>query len=216
MNALAHVTRHVLADVRSLERGRWSPAAEGFDARGLFGLLVLDGMLVRRVAVGRRYAAELLGEGDLIRPDQEDADPYATVAQSAEWRVLSPVRVAVLDHELVTGLAGLAGVLPELAGRAIQRSRALVLRGAIGQIPNLADRVHLVLWHLADRWGQRDRGAVTLRVQLDQNLLAELASAKRTSVNAALRELCDRGAVESRGGYWALWGEPPGDLLVRV
>jgi CRP/FNR family transcriptional regulator, cyclic AMP receptor protein len=205
----ARLRRHVLAEVGTLERGRWNPLAEDFGGRPLFGVLVLDGALVRRVTVGQRHGAELLGEGDLIRPHQEDADGYASVAQTAEWSVLAPARLAVLDHDLIAGLAGVDGVLPELAARALNRSRALALRLAITQIPNLAKRLHLMLWHLADRWGRQEDGCVTLGLRLPQDLLADLLSAQRTSVNAALAELVGQGAIENRDGTWALCGDPP-------
>jgi hypothetical protein len=137
------------------------------------------------------------------------------VSQTAAWSVLAPTRLAVLDHDLIAGLAGVDGVLPELAGRAINRSRALVLRLAITQIPHLADRVHLMLWHLADRWGRRENGSVTVGLRLPQDLLAELVSAQRTSVNSALRGLARRGVIESRAGVWVLCGDPPGELYAH-
>jgi CRP/FNR family cyclic AMP-dependent transcriptional regulator len=209
----ARLSRHVLAEVAVLDRGQWDPGAEELGKYPLFGLLILEGAVVRRVTVGQRHGAELMGEGDLIRPDQEDADRYAVVPQTAVWSVLAPTRVALLDHDLVAGMAGVPGVLPELAGRAIDRSRALALRLAISQIPNLADRLHLLLWHLADRWGRQENGCVRLGLRLSQDLLADLLSARRTSVNAALADLTRKGAVENRDGVWALCGDPPGELL---
>jgi CRP-like cAMP-binding protein len=171
---------------------------------------LLDGIIVRRVTLAGRRSAELLGAGDLIRPHQAACDPYALVASRAEWQTLHPVRAARLDEDLTRGLATLPGVLSELAARAVERSRALAVRMAIAQIPNLEARIELLLWHLADRWGRRERGKVTLPVRLPQGLLAELACAHRTSVNSALRELVCRGVVESQGtGRWALVGDPP-------
>ena len=41
-------------------------------ARGGYGLLIVEGLLLRRVGVGGRYAAELLGPGDLLRPWQTE------------------------------------------------------------------------------------------------------------------------------------------------
>ena len=38
------------------------------------GLLVLDGLMFRRVGIDRRFGAELIGEGDLLRAP----DPRAT------------------------------------------------------------------------------------------------------------------------------------------
>ena len=42
--------------------------------RKALGLLVLDGLIIRRVGVAGRFGAELLGDGDLLRPwEREDA-----------------------------------------------------------------------------------------------------------------------------------------------
>jgi CRP/FNR family cyclic AMP-dependent transcriptional regulator len=201
------------AEVQSLARGNWLPQNERFVAPPL-GLLLLEGVLVRRVTVGRRHTAELLGEGDLIRPHQTDTDEYANIAQSASWTVAVPARLAVLSPDLVAGLAGFDGVLSEIVGRAVERSRALALRLAITQTPNMAERVHLLLWHLADRWGHREGGRVVLGLRLPQGLLAELLGAHRSSVNAALHDLVQRGTIEQHVDTWALCGDPPGELPV--
>jgi hypothetical protein len=195
--------------VLTLERGRWDPRAEDLGSRPLFGLLVLDGALVRRASVGTRAAAELLGPGDLIRPDLECADQYAAVAQGGSWSVITPVRLARLDHDLIAGLAGVGEILPELVARALQRARALTLQLAISQIPNLAARLHVYLWHLADRWGIRDHEAVRLTLRLPQELLADLVAAHRASVNAAAQELTGQGLVRCDEGYWRLFGDSP-------
>jgi CRP-like cAMP-binding protein len=211
-DVLARLSPHVQAEVGVLARGSWTPRDDRLNG-ALVGLLVLDGLLVRRVTVGRRHTAELLGEGDLIRPQQGDGDEYANVVQSASWTVVAPARVALLSDDLVAALAGVDGVVSELVGRAVERSRALALRLAITQTPRMADRVHLLLWHLADRWGWREGNRVVVGVHLPQDLLADLLGAHRTSVNHALHELVDRHVIEDHRGAWALCGEPPGELL---
>src|SRR5947209_363292 len=45
---------------------RWSPPP--YDPARTFGLLILDGLLGRRIRVGRTVGTELLGAGDIIRP----------------------------------------------------------------------------------------------------------------------------------------------------
>lgn len=210
---LSRLRRHVLADTWTLERGHWAASDEPICLPSLFGLLVLDGVLVRRVTVGQRHSAELLGQGDIIRPQQAASDAYAIVAQQGEWSVISRACVAVLSHDLVGGLAGLDGVLPDLAARMIQRSRALALRLAMAQAPSVTDRAHVLLWHLADRWGRRERGRVALELRLSQDVLGDLIGAHRSSVNAALRELVEQGAIEMHDGRWDLCGDPPGALL---
>ncbi len=57
----------------------WS--ASGTFPKGL-GLLVLEGLILRRVGLGGRFGSELLGDGDLLRPWQ-DVDPGPTAP--AHW-----------------------------------------------------------------------------------------------------------------------------------
>jgi CRP/FNR family transcriptional regulator, cyclic AMP receptor protein len=204
------------AEGLTLDRGMWRPLAEPQRDHAL-GLLIVRGLIVRRISLAGRSTAELLGSGDMIRPDEPDSDDYATVPQEATWRVLEPVTVALLDHDLVARLSRFEGVLPTLSGRLVQRSRALAVRLAIAQQPNLAARLDLLFWHLADRWGKREGGQVRLTVRLSQQLLADLVGAHRTSVNAALRDLRRRQRIAARrDGTWTLCGDPPSELLARA
>ncbi len=87
--------------------------------------------------------ALLLGSGDVLCPDLADGDAYASVPQRGSWRVLVPVRMAVLDDDLVAGLAGLRWVLAELNRRTLLRSRALALRLALVEEARLETRLEL-------------------------------------------------------------------------
>ena len=68
----ARAAEECVALTRSIKRGRWEPEDEAaaWVGPGGIGLLVLEGLLVRRVGVDGRFGAELLGEGDLLRPWQ--------------------------------------------------------------------------------------------------------------------------------------------------
>ena len=191
-------SREIIAEICSLAPGAWKPAADPTVNETPYGFLVLEGALVRRIAVGGRHSAELLGEGDFLRPQTPDSDEYAIVTQQATWQIIDEVQLALLSEDLINSLAVLPGVLSELATRAVQRSRSLALRMAIAQLPNLEQRLHLLLWHLADRWGRRERGTVVLPLRLTQGLLAELISAQRTSVNP--RSSASSPAASSNAG----------------
>ena len=59
--------RECIARVLSMPVGGWQQdREEGFS--GGIGLLVLDGLFIRRVGIDARFGAELLGEGDLMQP----------------------------------------------------------------------------------------------------------------------------------------------------
>ena len=79
-----------------MPRGRWNvPGPDGL--RDGIGLLVLEGLLLRRVGIDGRFGAELLGVGDLLRPWQGD-DARTTLALTTGWKVLEPVPLAMLDE----------------------------------------------------------------------------------------------------------------------
>jgi len=187
---------------------RWG---ESPDPHGL-GLLVLDGLLIRRVAVDGRFGAELLGEGDILRPWQEDIEP-ATLRASSDWRVVDPTRVAVLDEQF----SRLLGRYPRLAGclmsRAVQRSRHLAVNMAIVHQARVDVRLHMVLWHLASRWGRVRGDGVAVPIRLTHTLLADLVAARRPTVTTALRELARQGVVRAVDDGWLLAGPPPGEFV---
>lgn len=78
------------------------------------------------------------------------------------------------------------------------------------QQPRLSTRLHLLLWHLADRFGRVLTKGVVLPLPLSHELLAQLVGAQRPSVSRALKEL-DRAEVIARrpDGTWWLGGKPP-------
>ena len=63
-----------VAAVITVQPGEWDTHAQADQARGGYGLLALDGILVRRVGYADRYGAELLAAGDLLRPWDFDGD----------------------------------------------------------------------------------------------------------------------------------------------
>ena len=209
--------RETVVALRRIPRGAWFPSPGERGGEADLGLLVLDGLLTRRVALGDRHSVELLGRGDLLRPWQPDCDQYAIVPPRAQWRVLIETDVAVLDERFQADVVGLRGVLGELLGRAVLRSRALALRLAIGQHSKLTVRLTLLFWHLADRWGVRESDAIVLPLPLSHETIAELVSAQRPSVSVALAQLAGEGMLSRRpGGHWAIHGDVPTELGLRA
>jgi hypothetical protein len=200
------------AAVISIAVGGWKdPAAAPQAARGGYGLLVLDGLVVRRVGFDGRWGAELLGPGDLLRPWEGDGDSISgTLPFETYWRVMNPLRIAVLDLPWAARMATYPQVGGELTGRALKRSRRLVTSMAIVQVPRLDDRLWMIFWELADRWGRVHPDGVHLDLPLTHELLSHLAAARRPSVSGALTRLAERGHVKRVGRAWVLVGDPPG------
>ena len=169
---------------------------------------MLDGLLVRRVGVGGRFGAELLAAGDLLRPWQHDGAAEVLPFEMA-WRIVAPIRLAVLDTRWAARMAPYPDVAGELTGRALDRSRRLATLMAISQQPRLDRRVWLLFWELADRHGTVHPDGVHLRLRLTHEVISHLVAARRPSVSAALTRLAKRGVLRRDGGEWLLSGPPP-------
>jgi CRP/FNR family cyclic AMP-dependent transcriptional regulator len=200
-----------VAPLVNLRRGRWQ-----FDrldpAPADIGLLVLDGLILRRVGVDGRFGAELLGEGDLLRPWQRQ-EPVHSLTQTTGWRVLSSGRLAILNADAARCLAGYPELTGRLVARALERSRNLSVNMAIVHQTRVVIRLQMLFWHMADRWGRVGREGVLLPLQLPHSVLADLVAARRPTVTSALSELARTGVVRSTDGGWLLAGDPPGELL---
>jgi CRP-like cAMP-binding protein len=196
------------ARVLRVERGEWDARRDASEVSGGHGLLVLSGVLVRRVGITDHIGAELLGPGDLLRPLEHDGE-QATLPFEATWRALEVLRLAILDHRWSTRMCGYPDVGIALTARAMLRSRRLANTLVIASHPRLDERLRLLLWEFADRYGTVHRDGVHLRLPLTHEVLAELAAARRPSVSTALGRLTRCGQIERRDGLWVLHGEPP-------
>src|SRR3954470_15402929 len=206
--SLERAQRASIAAVLRRPAGSWDAALDSDVARGGFGLLVLDGVLVRRVGVGGRFGAELLAAGDLLRPWQHDGHAGALPFEMA-WRIVAPVRLAALDLRWAMRMAPFPHIAAELTGRALDRSRRLATLMAISQQPRLDQRVWLLFWELADRHGIVHPDGVHLRLRLTHEVISHLVAARRPSVSAALTRLATRGVLRRDGDKWVLSGPPP-------
>jgi hypothetical protein len=180
--------------------------------RAGIGLLILDGLLLRRVGIDGRFGAELLGEGDLLRPWQGD-DIESTLSQTTRWRVLEATRLAVLDVEAARCLAEYPEVTGSLVARALERARNLAINMAIVHQARVHIRLQMLLWHLADRWGRVRSEGVILPMHLTHAVLADLVAARRPTVTTALSQLTRQRLVAPADDGWLLIGDPPGELL---
>ena len=206
-------TRLAVARVVSLPKGIFWPHERFPSEKGTLGMLLLDGMLLRGVAVTDRPTVEVLGPGDVFRPFELDPDPDAMVSGEVGWWALRPARVAVLDASFTRRMSGHPGVIAELAGRLSRRSAASSLRLALVGEPHLSVRLQRVLWQLAGRFGEAQAEGTLVRVPLCHMLLSWLVGARRPAVSRAIGEL-ERAGRLARGpdGTWWLSQQRPEGL----
>jgi CRP/FNR family cyclic AMP-dependent transcriptional regulator len=198
-----------VAQVIAVPVGEWDAVHDADHARGGFGLLMLDGLLVRRVGFDGRFGAELLGAGDILRPWEADGSAGGSLPFETTWRVMVATRLAVLDLGWAARVAPFPQIGGCLTGRALARSRRLATSMAIVQLPRLDERLWMLFWELADRYGRVHADGIHLDVPLTHELLSHLAAARRPSVSGALTRLAEQGRLQRAGREWVLIGDPP-------
>jgi CRP/FNR family transcriptional regulator, cyclic AMP receptor protein len=101
-------------------------------------------------------------------------------------------------------------VMASLMERAIRRARVTSDALAVAQVPRVEDRLLILFWHLADRFGRVTPDGVVLPLRLSHEMLAALIGAQRPTVTAALAPLVERGLVQRRADrQWLLTGDAP-------
>jgi CRP/FNR family cyclic AMP-dependent transcriptional regulator len=198
-----------------LERGDWRPPVIRLPP-GSVGVMVLDGLILRRAESLGRAGVELLGTGDLVRP-WEPGDITDALPMRAGVKVCEPTTLAVLDADFATQVCRWPPIFAALFERMSRRATALVELLAIAQLPRLETRLLYLLWHMADRWGRVGPRGVTLPLRLSQQTLADMTAARRPSVSAALHALMDADRVErvGRGGGYVLRAPAPADAATQ-
>jgi CRP/FNR family transcriptional regulator, cyclic AMP receptor protein len=194
-----------VANVLDLEPPSWDTRAITERAEeGWLGLFVLDGLLLRRVEVGKRSACELFGPTDLIRPWDTDGE-YDPLPITVSWMVLKRSRLAVLDTAFMLRIARWPTISSRLVSRIAQRARYLTLTQAVTHLPRAYARLLILFWLLAERWGRVGTAGVYVTLPLTHEVLAMLIGAHRPTVTIALQRLTRAGfLIRERSDRWLL------------
>jgi len=194
-----------------VRRGVWALPTGLAGEMGRFGLVIVEGMVPREVALGDRHMFELLGPGEVVAP------PVA----SERRRLAGSVRLTATRGTLLVGLgesfARAAGRWPCLLEALLARLEAqrerLALQGLIVHLPRAEDRVLLTLWLLAERWGSPTREGTMLSLALTHDLLGQLTASRRPTATVAVSALEARGSIRRLAdGSWLLTKRAAGDV----
>lgn len=180
--------------------GPWGPR----DPRGHLALMIVEGLLIRRLRIWRSRSAELLGPPDLIRPWDRDGGVALPVTAAVGWEILVPTRVAILDPAFVERAARWPPLGAAFAARGIGRAQSFAIHQAIALHTRVDERLLLLFWHFAGRWGRVTPEGIIVRLQLTHAQLAELAGAQRPSITTALGQLRELGLVLREPDGWLL------------
>jgi CRP-like cAMP-binding protein len=186
------------------------PAGE-LDVAGLmashraFGLVVLGGLIVRRLVLGDAATLRLLGPGDVL-----GAAPgfSSTLVTGRSWAAAAPTRFALLDRDVLLASHRAPRLVAGLHARAAEQVERIALQLAVCQLPRVEDRVLTMLWLLAESWGQVTAHGTSVRLHLTHETLGGLVGARRSTVTLALGELTERGALMRQDRGWLLLERP--------
>lgn len=197
-----------LARILRVERGEWSVPEQ----RPRVGFLIVDGLLARTVVIAGIGCTYLVGPGDLLRPWDDD-EGYRSVPIAVQWDVVEPARIAVLDERFAAVMTRWPPVATNLLARTLRHEQSLAIQLAITCLTGVKVRVHVALWHLADRWGRVERDGVVVPLPLTHETIGRLVRTRRPSVSTALKQLSESGLVTRRDdGAWLLRGSAPTEL----
>ena len=197
--------RRAVAAVVEVGPPEWDPRAVSAMAEpGWLGLFVIDGLMIRRVTVGKRAACELFGPSDLLRPWDADGE-YEPLPINIDWLVLKPVRLAVLDAAFVLRTGQWPSINSGIVSRVVQRARYLSLTEAVMHLPRAHPRLLILFLLLAERWGKVGPDGVRVSLPLTHEVLGMLIGAQRPTVTIALQRLARAGLLRrERTDCWLL------------
>ncbi len=211
---LAQARRYAIAEPCSLPAGIHDPEVVFGDE--LFGVLILDGLLISRVSLGDRCGAALLGPGAMLTPANHAA-ASASLLAPVSWRAPEPVQLALLDQRFLAAISHWPPLAAAVIHRVSDHAHALAFSLAIHCLHHAEARVLALMWHLADRFGNVTRDGTLVPVALNHSAIAELIGTARPSTTLALGKLADQGQLTrlpDRQG-WRLNRPPPQQLTDR-
>ena len=197
--------RRAVAAVVEVGPPQWDTSAVCAMAEpGWLGLFMIDGLMIRRVTVGKRAACELFGPSDLLRPWDADGE-YEPLPIDIDWIVLKTVRLAVLDDAFVLRTAPWPSINSGIVSRVVQRARYLSLTEAVMHLPRAHPRLLILFLLLAERWGKVGPDGVRVSLPLTHEVLGMLIGAQRPTVTIALQRLARAGLLSrERTDCWLL------------
>ncbi len=195
----------VLPAIR-IQAGRWDFEACANDDRvtgSLIGLILIDGVVIREIMLGRYVSARLCGPGDLL--ELPSARNQRSLPAVATMSVPGTAVLALLDDRVLAA----SRRWPRLGGRLLAQALGQVgdagAHQAISQLARVEDRLLALFWHLADRWGRVLVDGVRIDLPLTHGTIGQLIGARRPTVTLGLRALRAGGLLQRRlDGTWLL------------
>ncbi len=204
----AEAALSVVAPMFELPKGPWVMESAVTEP-GALGVLIIDGLAGAHIGTPDRSFLELVGPEDILQPwITLGAD--ASIPTELRWEFLEPTRVLLLGRDAAIAIGAFPELTAALMTRLVLRVRRLAFQLAAQGIVRVEERLSLLLWHFADRWGRVTADGVVLKLALTHQQLAEVAGAQRPSLTSAVGALESQGHLSRRPGHeWVLHGDPP-------
>ena len=178
----------------SIGRGTWRPPAVADEAS--LGLLVSGGVAFRSVSAAGFATGDLLGPGDVISLRRTPPELPGGAVAAFGWQVIEPLTVAVLGARFVACVARWPMLAWRLLDRQAEHADRAAAHVALMHRQRVEERLLLVLWELAGRWGRVLPVGVLVPIALRHHQLAALTVSLRPSVTLALHRLTERCIAE--------------------
>jgi CRP-like cAMP-binding protein len=192
--------RRLTIPVGTVPRGDVDPDALLGEA-GAFAAVILEGLLMHRVAIDDQPALRLMGPGDFLTYGVGSRSPLLA---HAEYHAAGPVRVAMLGDRVLWLAQRFPRLVAGLQTRMAEQHERVAVQLAICQLPRVEDRLMAMLWLIAETWGRVTTGGTLVPVSLTHDALGELVGARRSTVSLALKQLVEDGVLVRNDGGWLL------------
>jgi CRP-like cAMP-binding protein len=168
----------------------------------LFGLIVIDGLLVREVNLGHRTATSLYGPGDAF---DLRADEQCPLKVTAIIRCPHAATVAIFDDQVLAAMRRWPRMMARFFALMMRQLDRAGTNTAIAQLERVEDRLLGLFWQIADRWGRRSLDGILVDQPLTHEAIGHLIGARRPTVSLGLRALADEHLLQRRpDGIWVL------------
>jgi CRP/FNR family transcriptional regulator, cyclic AMP receptor protein len=210
----AQARPHAIVPVATLPAGPLYPLTLARLSSRPFALMVVEGVLLREIRLGRSPAGELLGPTDIV---DTGARPAAMFEVETVWSVPDTATVAVLDDRLLPILRLWPGAGRILLARSAQREARVSTHRAIAQLPRIDQRLLALFGYLAERWGRVSPDGLIVPLDLTHETLGRLIGGRRPTVSLAIKELASAGVLLRRAdGSWVVQADAVAELRIEA
>jgi hypothetical protein len=192
------------ANVVRVGRGPWALPDACAVRDDIIGLIVIDGVFSRELALNEHVALELLCRGDVLLLPPSVTDDLG-LGSGITLTALSEGRLVVLSDKFIRAAARWPSLLTNLHRRIEAQRQRLTMQGLTAHLPRAEDRLLLTLWLLANSCGRVTPEGTILPLALTHEVLARLTAARRPTITLALHALETSHCIQRRdNGHFIL------------